>query len=408
MNLFYLAISSGAATVLYFNYSLFGLLAPNIAELISGRDYNESLIIFFKIFAAAVWIKPIGSIIFGSIGDKYGRKVSLVSAGLITSLSTLFLGLFCLIDDIKHFYPLIVILIARLAFVMAQAGEIDGLRLYLLESVTSNKSNFTNGVISAFTQVGVLIASILINFSKKGLVQWQLCCIIGGGFGLFYSLLRWRFPESLEFKASQHRNIDLPPISLYQIFLGQYKQIIKSSILLGGASSIYVFNIIFTPTYFKLIGKNDFEINTISFAVASYLIGALFWGKLADRLKPIFICRISIILSLITYIMLAIQLSSNLRILNINYLVIAVAFVNAGITTPLQTIVKDKINIAIRYRIFSLSHSVGSIIFSAPIPFYSLMIAEKTNNIVTPFYLMITITLLLLFTTSKFHNSASS
>ena len=62
----------------YYDYSLYGFSAGIIAaKFFSDADYITNLINAYAVYAFAYLSKPIGSIVFGYIGDLYGRKTAL-------------------------------------------------------------------------------------------------------------------------------------------------------------------------------------------------------------------------------------------------------------------------------------------------------------------------------------------
>ena len=61
----------------YYDYTLYGFLTSHIAETFFPLSNSlNSLVIAFAVFAIGYISKPLGSILFGYIGDKYGRKYS--------------------------------------------------------------------------------------------------------------------------------------------------------------------------------------------------------------------------------------------------------------------------------------------------------------------------------------------
>ena len=62
-----------------YDFVIFGLLAPVINKnYLSFLDETNGLIIAYMLFAVGFLFRPLGSVIFGHIGDKYGRKRALV------------------------------------------------------------------------------------------------------------------------------------------------------------------------------------------------------------------------------------------------------------------------------------------------------------------------------------------
>ena len=61
------------------NRSLYGYMAVVIAPLFfPSGDPTVSLLAALAVFGTAYFVRPLGGIVFGHIGDKYGRKTALL------------------------------------------------------------------------------------------------------------------------------------------------------------------------------------------------------------------------------------------------------------------------------------------------------------------------------------------
>ena len=68
-----------AACLEMYDFALFGFLVKIIHKnYLSFVDESTAIIIAYAFFAVGFVVRPIGSLIFGYIGDKYGRKRALV------------------------------------------------------------------------------------------------------------------------------------------------------------------------------------------------------------------------------------------------------------------------------------------------------------------------------------------
>ena len=74
--------SSAVATAFeWYDYALFGHLASLIGEkFFPEENPSASLLNAFLLFAVGYVMRPIGGVVFGMIGDKYGRRTALSTA----------------------------------------------------------------------------------------------------------------------------------------------------------------------------------------------------------------------------------------------------------------------------------------------------------------------------------------
>src|ERR1700740_1866471 len=69
----------------WYDFSVYGYFAATIGHhFFPAQDRVTSLLAAFGVFAAGFFMRPLGSLIFGHIGDKMGRKLALTaSVGLM-------------------------------------------------------------------------------------------------------------------------------------------------------------------------------------------------------------------------------------------------------------------------------------------------------------------------------------
>ena len=113
----------------------------HISERISPVQNPEIQQIFtFAALAIAFLLRPIGGIVFGIIGDKYGRKVVLTTTIILMALSTLTIGVLPNYDMIGLWAPAL-LLLARILQGFSTGGEYAGAMTYIAEISPDKKRN---------------------------------------------------------------------------------------------------------------------------------------------------------------------------------------------------------------------------------------------------------------------------
>src|SRR5687767_12501380 len=78
----------------WFDFAVYGYLAGTIAHLFfPAHDQTTSLIAAFGVFAVGFLMRPLGGLLFGYIGDRYGRSPALLCSIGAMALATLVMGL---------------------------------------------------------------------------------------------------------------------------------------------------------------------------------------------------------------------------------------------------------------------------------------------------------------------------
>ncbi|WP_438354888.1 MFS transporter [Microbacterium sp. CJ88] len=112
----------------------------------------------FATFAVAFLVRPLGGIIFGHIGDKLGRRVSLVITLLMMGASTVLVGCLPTYETLGFAAPLLLILLRALQG-LAVGGEWGGAVLMSVEHAPAGKKTFYGGFTQLGNPAGALLAS---------------------------------------------------------------------------------------------------------------------------------------------------------------------------------------------------------------------------------------------------------
>ncbi|MDF2573733.1 MAG: transporter, partial [Agromyces sp.] len=101
-------------------------------------DPTTALLSSFAIFGAAMVARPLGAIIFGHLGDKHGRKATLVGALLTMGIATFLIGFLPTYAVVGWLAPLLLVIL-RIAQGFALGGEWSGAALVATENAPKGK-----------------------------------------------------------------------------------------------------------------------------------------------------------------------------------------------------------------------------------------------------------------------------
>jgi MHS family proline/betaine transporter-like MFS transporter len=174
-------LSSIGEVVEWFDFMVYLALAPVLAKVIFAPDDSSSLLMTLGIFGAAFLARPIGAILFGHLGDRFGRKRALVTSALLMAVAKLVEGLLptystAAYSTAGHLAPAI-FLAARIASGFSLGGEFTGTAVMLFESAQTRRRGLTTGLANIMGGVGVFLASGLVglltaNLSSEAMESW--------------------------------------------------------------------------------------------------------------------------------------------------------------------------------------------------------------------------------------------
>jgi metabolite-proton symporter len=190
----------GTAAALIFNRLFFPNFDPTVGTLSA-----------FGTFAVGFAARPIGGLIFGHYGDRFGRKSMLVYSLLIMGIATFIIGLLPTYDRIGIAAPALLVLM-RFAQGIGVGGEWGGAVLMAVEHSTGENRGFHG----SWPQMGVpagLLAStgvftlVSTTLTPEQFIAWGwripfLLSVLLIGVGLF---VRLKIMESPAFEQLKHR-----------------------------------------------------------------------------------------------------------------------------------------------------------------------------------------------------------
>ena len=155
-------IASATGTLLEW-YDLF--LAVILAKTLSSQLFPSGESTYFletlAIVGSSFFIRPLGSLFFGSMGDRKGRKQTFLLSLLVMGGATFLIGLIPTYQQVGWLAPLL-LLALRLAQGFALSGDYSGAIIYVSENAPADKRGFYTGFIQATVPVGLLLCLLVV------------------------------------------------------------------------------------------------------------------------------------------------------------------------------------------------------------------------------------------------------
>lgn len=147
-------------TIEFYDFYVYATAAVLVFPHLFFPSGNETtaLLSSFAIFGAAMIARPLGAIYYGHLGDKVGRKKTLVAALLTMGISTVLIGMLPTYESAGWWAPLMLVIL-RLAQGFALGGEWSGAALVATENAPKGK----RALYGTFPQLGAPIGFIIAN-----------------------------------------------------------------------------------------------------------------------------------------------------------------------------------------------------------------------------------------------------
>ncbi|WP_442918520.1 MFS transporter [Leucobacter sp. MMO-75] len=143
----------------FYVYATAAVLVFPVLFFPTGND-TTALIASFATFGAAMLARPIGAVFFGHLGDRLGRKTTLVASLLTMGIATFLIGLLPTHENIGV-WAAVLLLVLRLAQGFAIGGEWSGAALVATENAPAGKRAWYGTFPQLGAPLGFIIANML-------------------------------------------------------------------------------------------------------------------------------------------------------------------------------------------------------------------------------------------------------
>ncbi|UOD29127.1 MHS family MFS transporter [Massilia violaceinigra] len=152
----------------WYDFYLYGALAPIIAKQFFVGDPTTTFIFALLAFAAGFIVRPFGALVFGRLGDMIGRKYTFLVTILLMGASTFLVGLLPSYASIGIAAPIILISL-RILQGLALGGEYGGAATYVAEHAPHGKRGFFTAWIQTTATMGLFLSLLVILGTRTAL-----------------------------------------------------------------------------------------------------------------------------------------------------------------------------------------------------------------------------------------------
>jgi metabolite-proton symporter len=171
-----IAASIGSALEWY-DFFLYGTAAALVfGELFFPKsDPLMGTLLSFLTFGVGFVVRPIGGVVFGIMGDRYGRKPVLVATLLMIGVGTTAIGLLPTYAQIGYWAPVLLVAL-RVVQGLGAGAEYGGAVIYLVENAPPRHRGFWGGFAPLGVSVGNLMAAgafaLVTMLPREELMAW--------------------------------------------------------------------------------------------------------------------------------------------------------------------------------------------------------------------------------------------
>lgn len=373
------------------------LVVPSISQLFfPSQDPVFSILATFASYTVTLIMRPLGSVIFGIYGDKFGRKKSMIITILGFSVATFAVGLLPTYAVVGVLAPILLIMVRLIQGIFA-GGEWGSGAVLTIESIPKQKRGLLSGFLQSGFSFGFLLAAISFQiitiifpghlFEEFG---WRILFFTGIIPGFVALFVRLSMDESpLWIKKNKENGLE--KISLRSIVFGIHKkEFLLCAAIMTGLVYMYHGSISILPTYLEQFG--NFEKEQIAlimiYATASSWVGMILTGWLSQKIGR----KKSMLIFVSTSILISIPLASAIldNVYGLVLYVIVFAFVISTASGPIPAYFSERFPTQIRNSAAGFSYNAG-LIFGSWSPLIALYLMSSVPKQMIPVALGINI-----------------
>lgn len=380
----------------YYDFSVYGYVAATLATVFFPSDDPAiGLLNTFLVFGSAFLVRPLGAIGFGWLGDKVGRRTSLIASITMMGAAATLIGLLPGYALIGVWAPILLVALRMLQGFSA-GGEIGGAASYIREWAPPSRRALYISFLPSIAQLGKGLAAAIAGVAAATLTDpqmldwgWRVPFLLALPLGIIGLWMRLSIEDSPEFESKK----DDTAIKKSQPFaelISHYPRALFKVILISLVQNIGTYiGTVFIAAYFSsILGYTKGQASTIvliAVILAAFLIPLA--GQLGSKRGGKSILRLSYlayaVLSIPSFMLMQ-QGSVNLAIAGLALGMIPYALCQAGT----YSVMPEFFPTHIRHTGVAFGHSVGAVIGGGAGPYFATWLIGATGNQYTPAYIL--------------------
>jgi MFS family permease len=293
----------------WYDIAIYGQAAALVFGTLFFPDFSPTagLVAAFATFGVGYFARPVGALIFGHIGDRYGRRTALVGTLLLMGIATVVIGLLPTYASVGLAAPILLVL-CRLLQGLGVGAEYVGAVTMVAEFAPVHRRGYYSALPACGVFLGIGLAAavsgLVATLPTEQLMSWGwrvpfLLSVLVVGIGL---LIRLRVPESPVFAELREarKRTRVPALTMVKAMPARL-------LLVMIANGPLAFNIYVVQTYaLSYLKGNGVPGSTSLFALlVGCAVGAAvipLVGRLSDRTgrKPVYLA-VSVFCALISF-----------------------------------------------------------------------------------------------------------
>lgn len=278
----------------WFDFALYGVLSATIFPKLFFPSLNPSsgLLASLATFGVGLASRPLGAVICGYLGDKYGRRMLLMVTVTMMGLSSFLMGLLPTYDHIGVWAPILLVIL-RVFQGFALGGESTGAQLMALEHAGNDRRGLYSGLLGICSPVSQIMANgvmLLLAWTLSAEAfesyGWRIPFLISFALVLVGIYIRMKVAETPSFVELQKTKKTTAGSPLRDVFKHHWREVLRLTLVYCGTTALFYLVAVFSLGYLTgtLGVAREVGFAALMGANACAIVGALLGGALSDKI----------------------------------------------------------------------------------------------------------------------------
>lgn len=380
----------------YYDFSIYGYLAATLALVFfPSDDPTTGLLNTFLVFGSAFLVRPLGAVAFGWLGDKVGRRASLIASITLMGVAATLIGLLPGYAQIGVWAPILLVALRMLQGFSA-GGEIGGAASYIREWAPANRRSLYISFLPSIAQFGKGLAAAIAGLAAAWLTDpqmadwgWRIPFLLALPLGIIGLWMRLGIEDSPEFeskKADTNKVHSAPFAELVRDHMRPLTKVMMISLVQNIGTYI---GTVFIAAYFSsILGYSKGQASTIVLVAVSF---AALMIPLAGHLGSIIGSKAVLRLAYLGYAVLSVP---SFLLMQQGQVSIAMAGLALGMIpyalclAGTYSVMPEFFPTHVRHTGVAFGHSVGAVIGGGIGPFMATWLIGATGNQTAPAFIL--------------------
>lgn len=248
-----IAIAAFSTVVEWYDFTIYFYFSTTLAQVFFAGD--GGLLAVLAGFAVAYLLRPIGALVLGRLGDRFGRRQMLLWSVALMTFSMAGIALLPSHAQIGAASGWALIAL-RCLMAFAVGAEYSGVTAYLLESAPKRRRGLVTSLAAMTSEIGALLAVVVSALavwalSPEALLSWgwRLPFLLGAALAMGIWIARQWMAESPAFEIEQ-----APQTPLRDLFAQDRRALLRAFVISALASVAYYIGVIYVPVFLISLG----------------------------------------------------------------------------------------------------------------------------------------------------------